>query len=198
MTDLSAGQHGGQGASSFGQAARPGVAEVGLTDVTEVPVVVDCEYPSFADYWATFTDGQGIVSRHLLALSDDVRGAIQRHARAGYLAGRPSAPRAAARRGGAGSTRPRPRRSAALIAAARPAVHRKSSRRTGRPPSAVSRRTFLHVNVAVQAGNRPAADPNCSLAVARDVDSPGASQRRALTCHIRCPRAATREQPLGQ
>src|SRR5271166_4394597 len=36
--------------------------KMGLTNVTEVPVVVDCEYPSFADYWATFTGGQGIIS----------------------------------------------------------------------------------------------------------------------------------------
>ena len=38
--------------------------KMGLTDVTEVPVVVDCEYPSFADYWATFTGGQGSMSGH--------------------------------------------------------------------------------------------------------------------------------------
>jgi SAM-dependent methyltransferase len=67
--------------------------KMGLTNVTEVPVVVDCEYPSFADYWTTFTGGQGTVSGHLMALSDDVRGAIQRHVRAGYLAGLPDGPR---------------------------------------------------------------------------------------------------------
>ena len=50
--------------------------KMGLNNVTEVPVVVDCEYPSFADYWATFTGGQGIVSGHLMALSDDVQGAM--------------------------------------------------------------------------------------------------------------------------
>jgi hypothetical protein len=66
---------------------------MGLTDVTEVPVVVDCEYPSFADYWATFTGGQGIVSGQFLALSDDVRGAIEQHVRAGYLVGLPDGPR---------------------------------------------------------------------------------------------------------
>src|SRR6476620_10539840 len=57
--------------------------KLGLTDVTEVPVVVDCEYASFADYWATFTSGQGRFSRTLMALSDEVRGAIEQHVRDG-------------------------------------------------------------------------------------------------------------------
>jgi hypothetical protein len=56
-------------------------------------VVVDCEYPSFADYWATFTGGQGSFSGRLMALSDDVRGAIEQHVRAGYLVGLPYGPR---------------------------------------------------------------------------------------------------------
>ena len=67
--------------------------KMGLTNVSEVPIVVDCEYPSFADYWATFTGGQGIISGALLALSDDVRGAIMHHVRAGYLVGLPDGPR---------------------------------------------------------------------------------------------------------
>ena len=67
--------------------------KMGLTNVTEVPVVVDCEYPSFADYWATFTGGQGSMSGPLMALSNDVRGAIKQHVRAGYLVGLPDGPR---------------------------------------------------------------------------------------------------------
>lgn len=66
---------------------------MGLTNITEVPVVVDCEYPSFANYWATFTGGQGSLASHLMALSDDVRGAIEEHVRAGYLAGLPEGAR---------------------------------------------------------------------------------------------------------
>jgi SAM-dependent methyltransferase len=66
---------------------------LGLTSVTEVPVVVDCEYPSFADYWSTFTGGQGSISGPMTALPDDVRDAIERHVRAGYLAGLPDGPR---------------------------------------------------------------------------------------------------------
>ena len=38
-----------------------------LTEVTEIPVVVDCEYRSFADYWATFTGGQDITSGRLMS-----------------------------------------------------------------------------------------------------------------------------------
>jgi SAM-dependent methyltransferase len=66
---------------------------MGLTDVTEVPVVVDCEYPSFADYWATFTGGPGSVTGPLMALADNVRGAIEQQVRAGYLVGLPDGPR---------------------------------------------------------------------------------------------------------
>jgi hypothetical protein len=67
--------------------------KIGLTDVTEVPVVVDCEYSSFADYWATFTDGPGSVTGTLMGLSDDARGSIEQHVRAGYLVGLPDGPR---------------------------------------------------------------------------------------------------------
>ena len=67
--------------------------KVGLTDVTEGPIVVDCEYPSFADYWATFTGGQGSISGAMMDLSEDVRGTIERHVREGYLAGLPDGPR---------------------------------------------------------------------------------------------------------
>ncbi|OCI98372.1 hypothetical protein A6U85_32310 [Agrobacterium sp. 13-626] len=67
--------------------------KIGLVDVTEIPVVVDCEYASFADYWATFTDGPGSTTSTLMALSDDARGSIEQHVRAGYLVGLPDGPR---------------------------------------------------------------------------------------------------------
>jgi hypothetical protein len=62
-------------------------------DVAETPIVVDCEYLSFADYWATFTSGQGIISRYLIALPDDVQRMVQQHIRGGYLLRRPDGPR---------------------------------------------------------------------------------------------------------
>ncbi|RXT53297.1 SAM-dependent methyltransferase [Bosea sp. Tri-44] len=67
--------------------------KVGLVDVTEVPVVVDCEYQSFADYWSTFTDGPGSVTGMLMALSNETRGSIEQHVCAGYLVGLPDGPR---------------------------------------------------------------------------------------------------------
>jgi SAM-dependent methyltransferase len=67
--------------------------KLGLADVTEVPVVVDCEYASFADYWATFTSGQGRFASTVMALSDSVRDVLERHVRDGYLVGLPDGPR---------------------------------------------------------------------------------------------------------
>jgi SAM-dependent methyltransferase len=67
--------------------------KLGLSEVTEIPVVVDCEYPSFADYWATFTAGQGRLSTLLKQLSGGLRSKIERHVRGGYLAGSPDGPR---------------------------------------------------------------------------------------------------------
>ena len=67
--------------------------KTGLSDVTEIPLIVDCEYPSFADYWATFTAGQGRLSSGLKQLSGGLRSEIERHVRAGYLAGSPDGPR---------------------------------------------------------------------------------------------------------
>ncbi|MBX5133895.1 SAM-dependent methyltransferase [Rhizobium sp. L9] len=67
--------------------------KIGLVGVTEIPIVVDCEYASFADYWATFTDGPGSTTSTLMALSDDARGSIEQHVRAGYLVGLPDGPR---------------------------------------------------------------------------------------------------------
>jgi SAM-dependent methyltransferase len=67
--------------------------KMGLTEVTEVPVVIDCEYASFPDYWATFTGGQGRFGSLLKTLSDDVRRAIEQHVRDGFLVGLPDGPR---------------------------------------------------------------------------------------------------------
>ena len=67
--------------------------KMGLTNVMEVPLVVDCEYPSFTEYWGTFTGGQGIISGALMALPDDERETIKHHVRAGYLVELPDGPR---------------------------------------------------------------------------------------------------------
>jgi SAM-dependent methyltransferase len=67
--------------------------EAGLVEVTEVPVVTDSVFSSFADYWVTFATGQGAVATRFLGLRDHVRSEIERHVRAGYLAGMPDGPR---------------------------------------------------------------------------------------------------------
>ena len=65
----------------------------GLLEVVETPIVVDCEYPSFADFWGTFTSGMASFSPRLMALAEDLLGEIQEHVRAGYLLGWPDGPR---------------------------------------------------------------------------------------------------------
>jgi SAM-dependent methyltransferase len=65
----------------------------GLTEVVEVPIVISFDYTSFADYWSNFSTGQGRLGAHLRALPSDLRDEIQRHVRAGYLAGLPDGPR---------------------------------------------------------------------------------------------------------
>ncbi len=66
---------------------------MGLGDVTEIPAVVDCAYPSFADYWASITGSPGSLTAPLMAAPREVRGTIETHVRDGYLAGLPDGPR---------------------------------------------------------------------------------------------------------
>jgi hypothetical protein len=67
--------------------------KLGFTEVTEIPVVIDCEYSSFEDYWATFTRGPGTVPGVLMSLSSESRGSIEQHVRSGYLVGQADGPR---------------------------------------------------------------------------------------------------------
>jgi SAM-dependent methyltransferase len=67
--------------------------KLGFIDVMERPIVVDCEYSSFADYWATFTNGPGPLTRSLMELSHTSRSSIEQHVRSGYLVGLPDGPR---------------------------------------------------------------------------------------------------------
>jgi SAM-dependent methyltransferase len=67
--------------------------KAGLVEVIEVPVVTDCVYSSFADYWAAFANGQGYIAARFMELPSHIRGEIERHVRAGYLAGMADGPR---------------------------------------------------------------------------------------------------------
>ena len=67
---------------------------MGLLDVSEVPVVIDCDYASVDDYWSTFSKGRpGLTAPALQELSEEARSEIERHVRSGYLLGHPDGPR---------------------------------------------------------------------------------------------------------
>lgn len=66
---------------------------VGLTDVVEEPIVLSFDYADFRDYWACFSSGPSRLAQCLSALSHEVQSEIERHVRAGYLAGLPDGPR---------------------------------------------------------------------------------------------------------
>ncbi len=65
----------------------------GLIDVVEVPIVLSFDYASFEDYWSSFSTGPTRIARRLAALPSVPRAEIERHVRAGYLAGLPDGPR---------------------------------------------------------------------------------------------------------
>jgi len=82
--------------------ARPlvwanGQAEIwrknGLVNVVEVPIVISFDYASFEDYWSSFSTGPSPVGQRVAALPAELRAEVERHVRAGYLAGLPDGPR---------------------------------------------------------------------------------------------------------
>jgi SAM-dependent methyltransferase len=82
--------------------ARPlvwanGQAEIwrrtGLVNVVEVPIVISFDYTLFEDYWSSFSTGPGPVGQRVEALPTELRVEVERHVRAGYLAGLPDGPR---------------------------------------------------------------------------------------------------------
>ena len=75
-----------------------GLAELwhaaGLTDIHEGRLTIPFDFGSFADYWSTFTTGQGKTGGHLMSLPDPKRREIEQYVRAAYLCGQPDGPRA--------------------------------------------------------------------------------------------------------
>jgi len=65
----------------------------GFVDVVEVPIVTSFDYTSFEDYWSSFSTGPGPLGQCVEALPAEVRAEVERHVRAGYLAGLPDGPR---------------------------------------------------------------------------------------------------------
>ncbi len=67
--------------------------KAGLVDVVEVPIVLSFDYTDFRDYWSCFSTGPSRIAQGLMALATEVRGKIEQHVRAGFLAGLPDGPR---------------------------------------------------------------------------------------------------------
>jgi SAM-dependent methyltransferase len=67
--------------------------KTGLAEVAEVPIVLSFDYANFEDYWTSFSTGPTRVAQRLIALPPELRGEIEQHVRAGYLAGLPDGPR---------------------------------------------------------------------------------------------------------
>ena len=68
--------------------------EAGLTGVREGKLSILFDFESFADYWSTFTSGQGRWGRWLMSVSESQRALIERHVRPAYLCGMPDGARA--------------------------------------------------------------------------------------------------------
>jgi hypothetical protein len=62
-------------------------------EVDEVPIVLSFDYTSFEDYWSSFSTGPSRIGQLVKALAAKTRAEIERHVRAGYLAGLPDGPR---------------------------------------------------------------------------------------------------------
>jgi SAM-dependent methyltransferase len=69
-------------------------AATGLTAIQEARLSIPFAFSSFADYWATFTTGQGKTGGHLMSLPETKRQEIEQHVRAAYRCGQPDGPRA--------------------------------------------------------------------------------------------------------
>jgi hypothetical protein len=67
--------------------------KTGILDVVEMPIVLSFDYSSFEDYWSSFSTGPTRIAQRLQALPTDLCADIERHVRAGYLAGIPDGPR---------------------------------------------------------------------------------------------------------
>jgi SAM-dependent methyltransferase len=67
--------------------------KVGMTEVAELPIVLSFDYADFQDYWTSRSQGPSRIAQRVTALDSELRSEIERHVRAGYLAGLPDGPR---------------------------------------------------------------------------------------------------------
>jgi hypothetical protein len=64
-----------------------------LIEVVEVPIVLSFDYANFPDYWSSFSTGPSRIAQRVMALPMELQADVERHVRAGYLAGLPDGPR---------------------------------------------------------------------------------------------------------
>jgi hypothetical protein len=69
--------------------------------VVEVPIVLSFDYADFEDYWPSWSTGPARIAQRLRALPSELCTEIERHVRAGYLAGMPDGLRSLSARCGA-------------------------------------------------------------------------------------------------
>jgi len=67
--------------------------ETGVVDLVEVPIVISFDYPSFEDYWSSFSMAPSPIGQRVAALPAELLSEVERHVHSGYLASLSDAPR---------------------------------------------------------------------------------------------------------
>ena len=67
--------------------------DFGLTDVTEVPIVISFDFKSFDDYWTSLCTGPNSMAQRMKVMAAKRRDEIRRLVMSSYLAGMEDGPR---------------------------------------------------------------------------------------------------------
>jgi SAM-dependent methyltransferase len=67
--------------------------QLGLLNVQQTSLLIRMEFPSFGDYWRSFTTGEGPQGQYVVGLSEAARATLTEHMRRAYLCNRPDGPR---------------------------------------------------------------------------------------------------------
>lgn len=67
--------------------------QIGLADVTEVPLIVRMDFQDFEDFWRPYAEGEGPLGQYVTGLDADSRMTFERALRAAFEAGEPDGPR---------------------------------------------------------------------------------------------------------
>ena len=63
--------------------------QLGLLSVEQTSLLIRMEFPSFDDYWRSFTTGEGPQGQFVVGLTGPVRATLTEHMRRAYLCNRP-------------------------------------------------------------------------------------------------------------